>query len=161
MLPQAGCVVGHDHDVAPLLVVVLRRRRGRVAAALARLPVFHQHRHGHPPRGLLLLLAGAAILLHLLLGRLVLRLSLHLVPVVLKPDLHLGRGQVDHAGQVLPLRRRQVFLLLEASLQLVDLRLGEQHTPLPPRGAGQGAHAFAHICQGGQAAHAAHVHPRR
>lgn len=107
-----------------------------MAAALARLPVLHQHRHGHPPRGLLLLLAGAAVLLHLLLGHLVFRLPLHLIPVILKPDFHLGWSEVDHTCQVLPLRRRQVFLLLEASLQLVDLRLGEQHASLSPRGAG-------------------------
>ena len=163
MLPEARRVVGHDHDIAPLLVVVLRGGRGRVAAALARLAVLHQHRHGHSPRGLLLLLllARAAVLLHLLLGHLVLRLPLHLVPVVLEPDFHLGRGEVDHTCQVLPLGRRQVFLLLEASLQLVDLRLGEQHSPLSPRGAGQGAHAFSHVCQGAEAAHAAHVHARR
>lgn len=135
MLPEAGRVVGHDHNVAPLLVVGLCRGCGRVAVALARLAVLHQHRHGHPPRGLLLL-TGAAVLLHLLLGHLVLRLPLHLIPVILKPDFHLGWSEVDHTCQVLPLRRRQVFLLLEASFQLVDLRLGEQHASLSPRGAG-------------------------
>lgn len=163
MLPQAGRVVGHDHDVAPLLMVRLCGGCGRVPASLARLPVLHQHRHGHPPWGLLLLLllAGAAVLLHLLLGHFVFSLPLHLIPVILKPDFHLGRSEVDHTCQVLPLRRRKVFLLLEASLQLVDLRLGEQHSPLSPRGAGQRAHAFTHVCQGAEAAHAAHVHARR
>lgn len=162
VLPEAGCVVGHDHDIAPLLVVGLCGGCGRVAAALARLPVLHQHRHGHPPgRLLLLLLTGAAVLLHLLLGHFVFRLPLHLIPVILKPDFHLGRGEVDHTCQMLPLRRRKVFLLLEASLQLVHLSLGEQHSPLSPRGAGQRAHAFTHVCQGAEAAHAAHVHPRR
>ena len=42
--------------------------------------------------------------------------------MVLEPDLHLGRGQVDHGGQVFPLGGGQVFLLLEASFQLVDLQ---------------------------------------
>ncbi|TNN85121.1 hypothetical protein EYF80_004775 [Liparis tanakae] len=90
LLPEAGrvvvIVVGHDHDVAPLLVEGLRG--GRVAAALTRLAVLHQHRHRHPPRGLLLLLllARAAVLLHLLLGHFVFGLPLHLVPY--KPGVH-------------------------------------------------------------------------
>ena len=46
-----------------------------------------------------------------------------LVAVVLEPDLDLRRGQVDEAGQVLPLGRGEVLLRLEASLQLVDLRI--------------------------------------
>lgn len=55
--------------------------------------------------------------------------SLHLIPVVLEPDLHLGRGEADQAGQVLPLRGGQVPLLPEAALQFVGLRLGKQHPP--------------------------------
>ena len=43
--------------------------------------------------------------------------------MVLEPDLDLRRGQVDEAGQVLPLGRGEVLLRLEASLQLVDLRI--------------------------------------
>ena len=46
-----------------------------------------------------------------------------LVAVVLEPDLDLRRSQVDEAGQVLSLGRGEVFLRLEASLQLVDLRI--------------------------------------
>ena len=46
-----------------------------------------------------------------------------LVAVVLEPDLDLRRGQVDEAGQVLPLGRGEVLLRLEASLQLVDLHI--------------------------------------
>lgn len=158
---EPGRVVGHDHDIPPLLVKVLRGGGGGrvVAAALTRLAVLHQHRHGHPPRGLLLL-TGAAVLLHLLLGHFVFGLPLHLVPVILKPDFHLGRGEVDHTCQVFPLWRREVLLLLEAALQLVDLRLGEQHPSFSPRGAGQRAHAFTHVRQGAEAAHAAHVHAR-
>lgn len=49
--------------------------------------------------------------------------SLRLVPVVLEPDLHLGGGQVDYAGEMLSLWRRQVSLLSETSLQLVGLCL--------------------------------------
>ena len=46
-----------------------------------------------------------------------------LVAVVLEPDLDLRRGQVDEAGEVLPLGGREVLLRLEASLQLVDLHV--------------------------------------
>lgn len=52
--------------------------------------------------------------------------SLHLVAVVLEPDLDLGRGQAEEPGQLLPLRAGQVALLTEASLQLQSLGLGEQ-----------------------------------
>ncbi len=55
---------------------------------------------------------------------------LHLVAVVLEPDLHLVRGEADQLGQVLPLRGGQVTLLPEAALQLEGLRLGEEHAPL-------------------------------
>ena len=48
--------------------------------------------------------------------------------MVLEPDLDLRRGQVDEAGQVLPLGRGEVLLRLEASLQLVDLHINvEMH----------------------------------
>lgn len=57
--------------------------------------------------------------------------SLHLVAVVLEPDLHLVRGEADQPGQVLPLRGGQVALLPEATLQLEGLRLGEENPPLP------------------------------
>ena len=57
--------------------------------------------------------------------------ALHLVAVVLEPDLHLRGRQADKAGQVLALGRRQVPLLPEAPLQLVGLRFGEEHPPLP------------------------------
>ena len=46
-----------------------------------------------------------------------------LVAVVLEPDLDLRRGQVDEAGEVLPLGSREVFLRLEPPLQFVDLHI--------------------------------------
>jgi hypothetical protein len=52
------------------------------------------------------------------------------LPVVLEPDLDLSGRQPDDAGQVLPLGGGQVPLLAEASLQLVGLRLREQHASL-------------------------------
>ncbi len=55
---------------------------------------------------------------------------LHLVAVVLEPDLHLGGGQAEEPGQLLPLRAGQVALLTEAPLQLQGLGLGEQDAAL-------------------------------
>ena len=52
------------------------------------------------------------------------------LPVVLEPDLDLSRRQPDDAGQMLPLGGGQVPLLAKASLQLVGLRLREQHASL-------------------------------
>lgn len=92
-------IVSHEHDVGALVMMVLCRASGSVAPALAWFAVLHQHRHGYPPRRLLLLLlARTALLLHLLLGHFVFGLPFHFVAVILEPDFHLGRGQVDHAG---------------------------------------------------------------
>lgn len=82
------------------------------------LPIPHQNRDGDPVARQQRLQAALSAS------------SLHLVAVVLEPDLHLVRGETDQPGQVLPLRGRQVPLLPEATLQLEGLRLGEQHTPL-------------------------------
>lgn len=144
-------------------MVALYRGVGCVTAALAWLSVFHQHWHGHAPRRLLLLLllTRAIVLLHLLLGHFVLGLPFHFISVVLKPNFNLSRSQVNHAGQMLPFRRGEVLLLLEASLELVHLRLGEEYPSLPARCAGQRTHAFTNIRQGAQSAHAAHIHTGR
>ena len=88
---------------------------------VARFPVPHQDRDGHPAGGQQLQRLQAV--LH--------PGPLHLVAVVLEPDLHLVRGEADEPGQVLPLRGGQVALLPEAALQLEGLRLGEEHPPLP------------------------------
>lgn len=56
---------------------------------------------------------------------------LHLVAVVLEPDLHLVRGETDEPSQVFPLRGRQVALLPEAALELERLRLREEDASLP------------------------------
>lgn len=95
-------------------------------ASQTRLPISDQHRHSDSPwRGRMVLLPGH-------LQRFVLALAFALVAPVLKPDLHLVGGEFERGGQVLPLRRRQVALLLEASLQLEDLSLGEKHPGSPP-----------------------------
>ena len=54
---------------------------------------------------------------------LVLLQPLHLVALVLEPDLHLLRGKVEHLRELVALRRREVSLLFESSLQLEHLRL--------------------------------------
>ena len=66
------------------------------------------------------------------LQRLVLPLPLAFVPPVLEPDLDLGGGELQGAGQVLSLRGGQVALLLEAPLQLEHLSLGEEDAGFPP-----------------------------
>lgn len=66
------------------------------------------------------------------LQTLVLPLPLAFVPPVLEPDLDLGGGEFERAGQVLSLRRGQVPLLLETPLQLEHLSLGEEHAGFPP-----------------------------
>lgn len=54
---------------------------------------------------------------------LVLSLSFAFVAAILEPNLDLRRGELEEARQVFPLRCRQVTLLLEPSLQLVNLSL--------------------------------------
>ena len=66
------------------------------------------------------------------LQSLVLPLPLAFVPPVLEPDLDLGGGELQGAGQVLSLRGGQVALLLEAPLQLEHLSLGEEDAGFPP-----------------------------
>ena len=110
------------------LVVHRRHRRRHVGTLdelrhhrrLTRLAVSHEHRHGDA--------TGRRQRRHvepLLLTRL-----LQLVAVVLEPDLNLRRRQAQDARQVFALRRRQVALLSEALLQLVGLRLREEHASL-------------------------------
>lgn len=89
--------------------------RGLHHLGLAGLAVPHQHRHGDSPRR-----AAAAAGLDALARR-----PLGLVPVVLKPNLHLGRRQPDDGGEVLALGRAQIPLLAEAPFELEGLRLGE------------------------------------
>lgn len=115
---RAGFVLG-DH--APF-----------AAAAAARLPVAHQHRHHHAAQQ-----AGRGAQLRS--GCQVRRLrgprcarALQLVAMVLEPDFDLRGREAQEARQLLPLRRGQVALLPEAPLQLQRLRLGEQHPPLLP-----------------------------
>jgi len=101
-----------------LAVTGIRRRFHQLR--LARLAVPHQHRHGDPSRR-----TTAAASLDPLARR-----PLRLVPVILEPDLHLGRCEPYDGRQMFALGRAQVTLLAEAPLQLVRLRLGEQHAPL-------------------------------
>lgn len=102
------------HD--QLLLVVFAAGGG------ARLAVAHQHRDGDPARRRHIVADVVVdVQAFLLLG------ALRLVPVVLEPDLHLGRRQPDDGGEVFALRRRQIPLLAEPSLQLVGLRFAEQY----------------------------------
>lgn len=113
--PEHGAVVSKSPAVR-------RRVRGRAA----QLPVPHQHRHRDPPGRGHGRVAGQ-------LQGLVLRLALALVPPVLEPDLHLRGGELQDAGQVLSLRRRQVALPPEVRLQLGHLGLREEDPGLPAR----------------------------
>lgn len=54
-------------------------------------------------------------------------LFLRFVTMILKPDLHLRWSQLKNVGEILSLRCTQILLLLEASLQLVNLPLIEQN----------------------------------
>ena len=54
-------------------------------------------------------------------------LLLRFVAMILKPDLHLRGSQLKNVGEILSLRCTEILLLLEASLQLVDLPLIEQY----------------------------------
>lgn len=95
-------------------------RHGLHQLGLTGLTVSHQHWYSNSP-GRAATAAGLDALA---------RCSLRLVPVILEPDLHLGRRQTNDGGQVLALGRAQVTLLTETSLQLVSLSLGEQDAPL-------------------------------
>ena len=106
--PRGGVVV-----VAAAAVVVAAAAAAVAAAAAALLL------GGAAAGGLSVGTAGRFLAIHLLP---VLLHPLVLVAVVLEPYLHLGGCQVDHGGQVLPFGCRQVFLLLEAPLQLVNLK---------------------------------------
>lgn len=52
---------------------------------------------------------------------LILRLPLHLVSSVLKPDLHLLRTELEAAGQLVALGGRQVALLFKTPFQFKNL----------------------------------------
>lgn len=144
----AGGRKGGDTGVGAAVVGVIRRavvRVGRVSVIAVRigsvrsssrggialrssqtwLPIPNQHRHGHAPRRRRMMLPRR-------FQRLVLPLPFALVAAVLKPDLHLVRSEFEGGRQVLSLRGGQVALLLEAPLQLEDLRLGEKHSGSPP-----------------------------
>lgn len=122
VVTESGVVVVSEMvDVAHAVGRVVGRVVGGCVRRQARLPVAHQHRYRHPP--------GRRQRHHL--QALVLPLPLALVPPVLEPDLHLGRGEFEHPGQVVSLWGGQVPLLFEAALQLVHLRLGEEDPRLP------------------------------
>ncbi len=96
-----------------------------LCTAQTRLPISDQHRHGDAP-------GRRRVVLPRRLQRLVLSLPFALVAAVLEPDLYLVRGEFEGGRQVLALGGGQVALLLEAPLQLEDLRLGEEHPGSPP-----------------------------
>ena len=54
------------------------------------------------------------------------RRLLHLGPLVLEPDLHLGVAQLQVVGEALAALLRQVAVLLELALQRTQLLVGER-----------------------------------
>lgn len=61
---------------------------------------------------------------------LLLFLSLVLVPLILEPDFHLRRRQIDAFGQLFSITRAQIFVDGELVLQNMNLLRREQHSPL-------------------------------
>lgn len=88
----------------------------RLGPPETRFAVPDEHGHCHPPRGQRV---GSQ------LQGFILPLPLALVPSVLEPDFHLRGGKLEHAGEVLPFRSGEVFLLLKSPLQFKHLSLGE------------------------------------
>lgn len=90
-------------------------------ACVTRFSIPNQNRNGHPSWG------------HEMnhFNTLLSACSLHFIPVILEPDLHLGLCQSQCVGKVLPLRRREISLLSKSSLQFICLRFGKQHPPFP------------------------------
>ena len=99
------------------------RRWVRLRAPEAGFAVPDQHGHCHPPRGQRV---GSQ------LQGFILPLPLALVPPVLEPDFQLRGGELEHAGEVLPFRSGEVFLLLKSPLQFKHLSLGEQNSGFSP-----------------------------
>lgn len=142
-----GMLIGsrsiQGHQVMGSRCILHGRSRGRDAIgaqlgaiAQARLPVPHQHWDSHPTGrgqgGWMMRMGGVAMQqARMSLVALLVLGPLRLVAMVLEPDLHLRWGQSNQAGQVLPLRRTEVPLLAEPSLQLVGLSLREEHSALP------------------------------
>lgn len=62
----------------------------------------------------------------------VLTLALAFVSSILKPDFDLGGREFQSVRQMFSLGSGEIALLLEASLQLENLRLGEKNPRLPP-----------------------------
>lgn len=88
----------------------------RLGAPKTGFAVPDQYGHCHPPRGQRV---GSQ------LQGFILPLPLAFVPPVLEPDFHLRGGELEHAGEVLPFRSGEVFLLLKSLLQFKHLSLGE------------------------------------
>lgn len=112
-------------SVVTVRVGTVRSRRVALRPAQTRLPVPDQDRDGDAPRRRRVVLARR-------LQGFVLSLPFAFVAAVLEPDLHLVGGEFEGGRQVLALRRGQVALLLEASLQLEDLSLGKEDPGSPP-----------------------------
>lgn len=114
-------------------------RRGGVRTSMTRHPILNQNWNGDAPwRG-----RAVLVLPHRFQG-LVLPLALALVAAVLEPDFYLVTGELQGVCQVLAFEGGHVALLLEAPLQLEDLRLRKEdpgspaarlllHLPLRPR----------------------------
>lgn len=79
-------------------------RRQAVGLPQAGPPIFHEHRNSNASGRI----QSANVQI---VGALLLHCPLRLVPVVLEPNLDLGRREADEAREVLPLGGRQVPLL--------------------------------------------------
>ena len=79
-----------------------------------------------------------------------------LVTVILEPYFHLSGCEADHISEMLSLGRGEILLLLEPSLQFIDLRLREEDPPLASVADGEGAvHGLGGIIgPGGPSQHA-------
>lgn len=93
--------------------------------AHARFAIPYQHRNGNSPRRRHRTAIWMLWIVNTFLG---LR-PFRLVPMILKPDLHLCRCQMYLAGQVFAFGRRQISLLAKSALQLECLMLRKENAP--------------------------------
>lgn len=94
---------------------------GSNRASVARLAIFDQHWHCDSADQLRLVYIHLQTAFYL--G------SLHFIPVVLEPDLHLSRSQAQAVGEVFALGSGQVTLLPKPSLKFERLCFGEEDPP--------------------------------
>lgn len=102
--------------------------------AQTRFPIAHEDGHSDATGGgqcrRMMRMHGIAVQQAGMLVTLLVLCTLGLVAMILEPDLHLCGRQTYQTGQMLTLGCAQVALLSESTLQLVRLRLGEEHATL-------------------------------